>query len=84
MSRVLPLLLFSTVLGVVATFAQPSTAQAAAVGHSQQVMPGGGVIISQNVMPGGGVIISQNVLPGGGVIISQNVLPGGGVIISQN
>ncbi len=60
MSRVAPLLLFSTVLGVVATFSLPATAQAAAVGHSQQLLPGGGVIISQNVLPGGGVIISQN------------------------
>jgi hypothetical protein len=67
MSRVAPLLLFSTVLGVVGTFSVPSAAQAAAVphvakhvGNSQQVMPGGGVIIVQNVMPGGGVIIVQN------------------------
>ena len=69
MSRVAPLLLFSTVLGVVATFSAPATARAAAVphvakhvGNSQQLMPGGGgVIIVQNVMPGGGgVIIVQN------------------------
>lgn len=66
MSRVAPLLLFSTVLGVVATLSAPATAQAANashvqhVGNSQQVLPGGGVIIVQNVMPGGGVIIVQN------------------------
>jgi hypothetical protein len=62
MSRVAPLLLFSTVLGVVASVSMSTTAHAAPVAHvgnSQQVMPGGGVIIVQNVTHGG-VIIVQN------------------------
>lgn len=65
MSRVAPLLLFSTVLGVVATVSMSTSAHAAPVapvGHSQQLTPGnGGVIIVQNLTPGnGGVIIVQN------------------------
>ena len=65
MSRVAPLLLFSTVLGVVAMVSTSTTAHAAPVapvGHSTQLTPGnGGVIIVQNLTPGnGGVIIVQN------------------------
>lgn len=70
------LLLFSTVLGVVASISMSTTAHAApAVGNSQQLTPGnGGVIIVENVIPGnGGVIIVENVTPGnGGVIIVEN------------
>jgi hypothetical protein len=63
MSRVAPLVLFSTVLGVVASVSMTTHAEAATiphVGHSTQLTPGGGVIIVQNLTPGGGVIIVQN------------------------